>query len=144
MIHMGQSRGIVSKGTLAELLELTVVAVDVDPKGYPQLATFKSSDLNSLQFRSFSYLHTRVLLALQQDIEDLERYLDAHDKFDASGDGDRHKLRSWRHDTEYPTLNEIKNAKFRFSKTRPQVIRELQERLLEYGPLCPSCDVFHD
>lgn len=91
-----------------------------------------------MQFRCFSYLHTRLLLALQQDIEDLERKLDNMDDFDnTADDGDRSKLQSKERDDRHEKRNNIDSPDLRDQtpKTRPQVIAELRHRLIEYGKL---------
>ncbi|KAK4508371.1 hypothetical protein PRZ48_002109 [Zasmidium cellare] len=109
--------------------------LDQAPGGYPQVATFKSSDRNFLQFRGFIYLHVRLLLLLQQDIELLEQRLDKLDQFDGSKDGDNHKLKCKPHDDSQATPDRISSAMFHaeFLKTRPQVVSELGVKLLEYG-----------
>ncbi|KAF2162261.1 hypothetical protein M409DRAFT_27264 [Zasmidium cellare ATCC 36951] len=106
--------------------------LDESPEGYPQVTTLMSSDHNFLQFRSFSYLHTRLILALQQDVEMLERQLDGLDEFDASEDGNKRKLLDKERDDKQATVEQIANPKFHFKKTRPQVICELREKLMEY------------
>lgn len=99
------------------------------------MATLQCSDHKFLQFRCFSYLHTRVLLALQRELEVLEAELDRLDEFDASEHGDRAKLRNKRRDDGQATLLSIKSDRFhdQFRKTRPQLLSEVKEKLMEYG-----------
>jgi hypothetical protein len=52
------------------------------PLGYPRLAAFQSSESNFSLYRSFSYLHSRILLDLQDEIRSLEEELDQFDEFE--------------------------------------------------------------
>lgn len=116
-------------------LRLTPV-VDQSPEGYSQVATFQSSDRNFMQYRSFGYLHSRVLLALQYDIEQLEIELDRLDQFDKSQDGgDKDKLLCKDRDDLEDVPERIESEEFHlvFRKTRPQLLAELKRKLLEYG-----------
>lgn len=116
------------------LLWLIQAVVEQAPEGYPQVATLQCSDRNFLQFRSFSYLHTRLVLALQQDIEKLEQQLDRLDDFDAKH-GDSDKLTCKARDDRQQTPDRIDSGEFHrmFRRTRPQVLAELKEKLMEYG-----------
>ncbi|KAF2789188.1 hypothetical protein K505DRAFT_365832 [Melanomma pulvis-pyrius CBS 109.77] len=63
------------------------------PVGYPRLAAFKSSEPDFSLYRSFKYLHARVILELQYDIQNLERDLVELDLID-NDNGDRKRLMS--------------------------------------------------
>lgn len=114
---------------------LILYAVDGSPEGYPRVATLKCSDRNFMQFRSFGYLHTRVVLSLQREIENLETQLDELDDFDASEHGDPHKLTCKGSDDEdtRPDCRENEVFQLLFEKTRPQILIQLKEKLMEYG-----------
>lgn len=80
-------------------------------------------------YRGFGYLHARVLLALQCDIEVLERKLDKLDEWEHFS-GDKDKLSCKQRDDSQSTPNDVS---VEFNKTRPQVIAELKLKLMEYG-----------
>lgn len=60
-------------------------AVDEYPRGYPRLAAFLSSTPDTLLFRNFLYLRTRLLLGQQNAVQKLEEELDAVDIEDSRG-----------------------------------------------------------
>lgn len=92
--------------------------------GYPQVATFKSSTPNFSLYRGFRYLHTRVLLDLQDEVATLERELDEFDRADKKGH--QRTLRSRAFD--------IREAKKQpDTRTRRDVLRDIRKKLIEYG-----------
>ncbi|KJY01544.1 hypothetical protein TI39_contig287g00019 [Zymoseptoria brevis] len=109
------------------------------PEGYSKIATFQSSDPNFLQYRKFGYLHSRVLSALQFDIEKLEKQLDKLDDFDKSSpNGDARKLSSLARDNLDGGPERLRdNHEFqnRFDMTRPEVVAELRMKLAEYDEM---------
>lgn len=97
------------------------------------MAAFQSSHRNFLQYRGFSYLHARVLSALQHDVERLEKQLDTLDQWEKEkGDPDKLECK-WRDDMQ-DSPDKIP-GEFRkcYKKTRPQVLAELKQKLMEYG-----------
>lgn len=52
------------------------------PHGYPLLAAFQSSESSFSIYRSFDYLHSRVILELQDELRELEDGLAILDKSD--------------------------------------------------------------
>jgi hypothetical protein len=65
----------------AHAQQLTRILVDDFPRGYPLQAAFQSEDSFSI-YRSFNYLHARVILQLQDELRALEddlQILDAED-----------------------------------------------------------------
>lgn len=70
-------------------------------------------------YRGFSYLHSRILLDLQDELTELEKELEDCDWDDLDEDNDRPRLRLV---TEEPNL-----------RTRATVLREIKVKLLEYG-----------
>lgn len=56
--------------------------VNAFDKGYPQLAAFVNSDDTFANFRRFGRLSARILLHMQNELNDLEREFDALDKQD--------------------------------------------------------------
>lgn len=105
--------------------------VEDAPQGYPRLATFLSSDRNFMQYRGFGYLHARVILALQYDLEVLERELETLDKWDLE-DGKGERLKSKALD-DSEIRNEELPADCDGQRNRLQVLADLKRKLLEYG-----------
>ncbi|KAL8900816.1 MAG: hypothetical protein Q9207_005507 [Kuettlingeria erythrocarpa] len=53
------------------------------PRGYPRLAAFMNSDEHFMVYRRFGWLHSRVLMHLQDDVDELElslKNLDEHEE----------------------------------------------------------------
>ncbi|MCJ1387137.1 hypothetical protein MMC17_010266, partial [Xylographa soralifera] len=91
-------------------------------EGYPRLAAFLSSEQNFSLYRGFSYLHSRVLLGLQDRIVALERELDKKDHMDVlNGLGDR--LCSRARDECETDINE---------RSRGKILDDIRELLEEY------------
>ncbi|KAF2263481.1 hypothetical protein CC78DRAFT_581369 [Lojkania enalia] len=93
------------------------------PNGFPRLAAFQSSEANFSLYRSFSYLHSRVLLDLQDEITCLERELHDIDLDDEAEDPDR--LRSRELDIDRAS-NEGD------TRNRRVIMREIKDKLMEY------------
>ncbi|KAK5120562.1 hypothetical protein LTR85_006218 [Meristemomyces frigidus] len=109
--------------------------LDESPGGYSQVATFQSSDPNFLQYRGFSYLHCRVLLSLQHEVERLEHQLDELDRWDKGHDGER-KLESKSKDESRSPADLARGFyEPHMKKTRPTILHELKGKLLEYDEL---------
>ena len=94
------------------------------PNGFPRLAAFQSSEPNFALYRSFSYLHSRVLLDLQDEITSLEKELDEIDWDDFDEDATRLKSRDF--DSQQPDGEGS-------PRTRRIVLREIKTKLMEYG-----------
>jgi hypothetical protein len=95
--------------------------VEETPNGFPRLAAFQSSEANFSLYRSFSYLHSRVLLDLQDEITALEAELDDIDWRDHDEDEDRLKSRDF--DVRQPDD----------TRNRRVILREIKAKLMEYG-----------
>lgn len=91
-----------------------------NPNGFPRLAAFQASDANFGLYRSYSYLHSRVLLDYQDEITELEKELDDCDWDDFDEDPNRPKMRAVGPEEED-------------GRTRRTVLREIKTRLMEYG-----------
>jgi hypothetical protein len=94
------------------------------PNGFPRLAAFQSSEASFSLYRSFSYLHSRILLDLQDEIRELEQELDDKD-WDAHDDNPD-RLRSREIDLAAPP--EDGNE-----RTSRVILGEIKAKLLEYG-----------
>lgn len=99
------------------------------PNGFPRLAAFQSSETNFALYRSFSYLHSRVLLDLQDEITSLESELDDADWDDYDEDPDRLRSRG----VNVNTTENGGNA-----RNRRVILNEIREKLINYGKLAPS------
>ncbi|KAL1586800.1 hypothetical protein WHR41_04596 [Cladosporium halotolerans] len=84
-----------------------------------------------MQYRGFGYLHARVILALQYDLEVLERELETLDKWDLE-DGNGERLKSKALD-DSEIRNEELPADCDGQRNRLQVLADLKRKLLEYG-----------
>lgn len=91
------------------------------PNGFPRLAAFQSSEANFSVYRSFSYLHSRVLLDLQDEITTLEKELDDIDWEDYDEEPARLKSRDF--DVSQPEGE----------CSRRVILREIKAKLMEYG-----------
>jgi hypothetical protein len=107
-------------------LQWLIRPVDETPNGFPRLAAFQSSEANFALYRSFSYLHSRVLLDLQDEITTLERELDDIDLDDADEHPDRLRSRE---------LDVDRAANEGASRNRRVILREIKDKLMEYGKL---------
>lgn len=96
------------------------------PRGFPQLAAFQASEANFSLYRSYSYLHSRVLLDLQDELRCLENELDEIDWNDYEVDVNR--LRSRDYDSSC-------SSDLPGTRTRRVVLREIKEKLIEYDDI---------
>lgn len=94
------------------------------PNGFPRLAAFQSSEANFSLYRSFSYLHSRLLLDLQDEITCLEKELDDVD-WDDEGDD---RLRSREIDVQ-------KADGEGDGRNRRQILAEIKTKLMEYDEI---------
>lgn len=102
------------------------------PRGYPQVATFQSSDRNFLQYRCFGYLHCRIISDLQCDIQNLERELDELDQYETQHD--QRKLCSKQRDV-WMSTEQLLAAGYpaHMKRCRGAVLQKLRGKLIEYG-----------
>jgi hypothetical protein len=71
-----------------------MIAVEKYQEGYPRQAAFQSSEPSFSIYRGFNYLHSRVILELQDELRCLEGKLAELDEMDLeNGDGKRLKSR---------------------------------------------------
>lgn len=93
------------------------------PNGFPRLAAFQSSEANFSLYRSFSYLHSRVLLDLQDEITTLEKELDEIDWDDFDDEPDRLRSRD---------IDVAKASQEGGARNRRVILREIKGKLMEY------------
>lgn len=123
--------------TIDRASRLTVL-VDDRPEGYNRIATFQSSDANFLLYRGFGYLHCRLLSSLQYEVESLETELDQLDDWEMKK-GDRDRLTCKETDNLYASNEKFpKGFQLKFKRTRPEVLEELRQKLMHYGPFFPQ------
>jgi hypothetical protein len=102
--------------------------------GYSRLAAFESSEPSFSLYRGFGYLHSRVLLELQDEIRILERDLDDLDKMDHENKNYR-RLKS--------RAVDIRDAKREGQQiTRRTLIAEIRDKLVQYGIFMIFC-IYH-
>src|SRR5580692_11200109 len=77
--HIFRQRKLRKADWVVSLNPYTVL-VENSPQGYPRLAAFLSSDENFMIYRSFGFLHARVLLHRQDELRIMERDLDQMDQ----------------------------------------------------------------
>lgn len=71
------------------------------PEGYPRLAAYTNSDLDTMLFRRFGWLRCRALLHIQDELHVLEDELKALDAEHARGHPDRLRSRRFDEDQAY-------------------------------------------
>lgn len=103
--------------------EINTRKLENTPNGFPRLAAFQSSEANFSLYRSFSYLHSRILLDLQDEITFLEKELDEIDWDDLDDNPDR--LRSREADVAAA-------AGEGEQRNRRVILKEIRTKLMEY------------
>ncbi|KAH0537576.1 hypothetical protein FGG08_005642 [Glutinoglossum americanum] len=96
--------------------------VDSTPEGYPRLACFSASDQNFMIYRSFSYLHARCLLYIQDEIACLEQDLDELDEEEDAAVEEEVRLRL-----------KCRGAEDWEGGVRGELVRRIKGKLDEYG-----------
>lgn len=102
------------------------VTVDIYPPGYGRVAAFEDCDPSFQICRKFGQLHIRLLLHLQDEVQELEEELESLDNWEFSS-GDPVMLRTRRIDYDRP------NA------PRKALLTKIAAKLAEYGEAYPLC-----
>jgi hypothetical protein len=100
-----------------------LATVEDTPNGFPRLAAFQSSEANFSLYRSFDYLHARILLDLQDEITQLERELDDVDLVDSMDDPIRLRSRE---------IDVSKAAGEGDARNRRVILAEIRTKLMQY------------
>ncbi|KIW01448.1 uncharacterized protein PV09_07206 [Verruconis gallopava] len=117
------------KSIVAEAISETETrSLESCPSGYPQLSCFLSSESGFSLYRAFGYLHSRVLLQLQDELVALEKELDDLDRADEA-EGRNQNLKRRRYDERRP-----RDAEDGF-RPRKQILADIHQKLLEYDGL---------
>ena len=96
--------------------------VDDYDQGYGKVAAFEDCDPNFLIYRKFGWLHNRVILHTQDELQELEERLEGLDKWEVS-DGDKEILKHRREDDENP------------DSPRKELLKTIKAKLAEYDEL---------
>lgn len=97
------------------------------PIGYPQQAAFQSSESSWSIYRGFSYLHSRVILQLQDEIRCLEKKLMDTEEMDLENN-DGKRLRSRNSDL-------LQAGREKVESVRAKLLQAIQEKLVIYDDL---------
>ncbi|KAF2278300.1 uncharacterized protein EI97DRAFT_250201 [Westerdykella ornata] len=106
-----------------DVVETKTRKLENTPNGFPRLAAFQSSEANFSLYRSFNYLHSRILLDLQDEITALEKELDDIDWDDFDEDPDRLRSRE---------IDVAKAASEGDARNRRVILEEIRTKLLQY------------
>jgi hypothetical protein len=95
------------------------------PLGYPRQAAFQSSESSWSIYRAFDYLHSRVILDLQEDLRGLERKLVDLDEMDVEN-GNEDRVTSRKDDLE--AAREAGEE-----SKRANLVHTIRTKLVNYG-----------
>ncbi|ORY09511.1 hypothetical protein BCR34DRAFT_589249 [Clohesyomyces aquaticus] len=110
-----------------EIRETITVPLQDFPRGYPLLAAFQSSEPSFSIYRCFNYLHSRVILELQDELRVLEKDLTKLDKID-SNNGNEKRLGS--------RANDLKQAQAEKTESkRAKLIASIRDKLVNYDEI---------
>jgi hypothetical protein len=99
--------------------------IEEHPHGLPQLAAFLNSADHFAIYRRFGVSHCRILVQLQIEIAQLEKYLSEIDRQDSAAES-----MAWRlHTTEFPDSHN--------SPRQKDLLEQLRGKLLLYGKCTP-------
>lgn len=94
------------------------------PTGFPRLAAFQAADTNFSMYRGFSYLHSRLLLDLQDELALLEKELADLDWDDFEDNPQRLRSR------ELDVAGAVQDGN---ARTRRLVLADIKIKIAEYG-----------
>jgi hypothetical protein len=101
------------------------------PEGYPRQAAFQASEASWSIYRSFGYLHSRVILDLQDELRCIEESLEELDLENERKD----RVRSRKDDLKHALSEGIESP-------RAVLMERLHGKLVKYGewrPLLRPC-----
>ncbi|KAF2475653.1 uncharacterized protein BDR25DRAFT_253094 [Lindgomyces ingoldianus] len=111
----------------SEIKETITVPLQDYPSGYPRQAAFQSSEPSFSIYRCFNYLHSRVLLELQDQLRVLESDLTDLDNLDLEN-GQEKRLKSRAYD-----LRQAKKEKI--ESERAGLIATIRDKLVNYDEI---------
>lgn len=95
------------------------------PLGYPRQAAFQSSEPSWSIYRAFDYLHSRVILDLQDDLRCLEKKLVDLDEIDLEN-GNESRVTSRKDDLEQAREKKEESK-------RANLLNTIRTKLVNYG-----------
>jgi hypothetical protein len=102
--------------------------------GFPRLATFQAADPSYSMYRGFAYLHSRLLLDLQDELTALETELEDVDREDHELNPDRLRSR----EIDVKVARQEGDA-----RNRRYLLGEIKTKLTEYGLFSPPVKEVH-
>jgi hypothetical protein len=123
-VYQRSIRGNVSLSSIAYFGSDTDALVSDFPSGFPRLAAFQAADPSYSLYRGFAYLHSRLLLDLQDELAQLEKELEEVDWDDADEHPDRLRSRE---------IDVIQAAGEGNLRNRRRILEEIKTKLTEYG-----------
>ena len=105
-----------------------IILVSDYPRGYPKLGAYLNSDDNRHLCRRFGYTRSRLILYVQDEIQELEERLAEIDARDAAGQATQYALNSrrWDEDHSVERKNVIANLKTKLKEYDDLILREHQ------------------
>ncbi|KAH7064033.1 hypothetical protein BKA63DRAFT_177464 [Paraphoma chrysanthemicola] len=110
-----------------EITSTITVPLQDFPIGVPLQAAFQSSESSWSIYRGFSYLHSRVIIELQDELRCLEKKLTDADEMDLEN-GDGKRIRSRESDLAYAQREKTESM-------RAQLISTIRDKLINYDEL---------
>ena len=98
--------------------------MELYPEGYPRIAAYVNSDVDTVLFRRFGDLHARCLLYREVELNDLEKKLNQRDKKDES-----------KEETEWRVTHGIHHDNGKKNEDRKALIEEVERKLKSYCEL---------
>jgi hypothetical protein len=95
--------------------------VELYPEGFPRIAAYIDSDVDTALFRRFGRLNARTLLYREVELNDLEKTLDELDKADNSDE-----------DTEWRIGHGLHHDGGKKNEERKALIKEIEQKLKTY------------
>ena len=95
------------------------------PEGIPRLSAFLDSDDSFKIFRKFGKCHTRLLLHLQFEIDELSKELNELDRSDAADENMEYRLQGVEHAENW-------------DNTQQDLLHKIKVKLFEYGDTCQT------
>jgi hypothetical protein len=105
-----------------------VIEVQDYQRGYPMLAAFQSSESSFSIYRSFDYLHSRVILELQDELREMEEGLSKLDKQDKFRGRDK-CLSSRASDLKFAKSDGMSCS------TRSTLLGDIRKKLIDYDEI---------
>jgi hypothetical protein len=112
----------VSFATALYHLNLIPAPVEDYPEGYPRQAAFQASEPSWSIYRGFGYLHSRLILDLQDELRCLEENLEEIDSENEEND----RVRSRKDDLKHALQEGIESP-------RARLMERLHDKLMKYG-----------